>query len=77
MSRIGERVMRAIVREKYDESSSMRPSNNIFETLAGSLQRTCVRSNDARDIFYRIIKINRVPPLLQQKGESWRQVQVI
>lgn len=44
--------MRAIAREKYEESSSTRHlSNALYQWMWMDSQRTCVRSNDASGIL--------------------------
>ena len=50
--RIGERVMRAIASEMYEESSSMRYQALyvVSRSVEGLSQRTCVSSNDASGI---------------------------
>ncbi len=53
--RIGERVMRAIAREKYEESSSTQhQARATYWNQWMDSQRTCVRSNDARGISTRL-----------------------
>lgn len=73
MSRIGERVIMAIAREKSEESSSSTwPLDAPFKQLAGHSQRTCVRSNVARDIstVLSLIKVKRVPHQCSSRLES-------
>jgi hypothetical protein len=68
--RIGERVMRAIASEMYEESSSMRYQARyaVSRSVEGLSQRTCVSSNDASGISAQ--KNVRGAPVGQCKGEA-------